>query len=100
MFGARVINLLIGSTPISVNLKGSANGSFINNLAYKAISGFKDVSSAASEGTKTFEFKNAITGDLITTFDVPDYDLPRFRNITLVLSGTMGSETVIRVNQY
>ncbi|NRF37583.1 hypothetical protein [Pedobacter foliorum] len=100
VFGARVINLVTGGVAISVNLKGSAKGSFASSLAYKAISAFKDVSSLAAEGTKTFEFRNAATGDLITLFDVPDYDLPRFRNITLVFSGMVGSETIVRVNNY
>jgi hypothetical protein len=100
VFGARVINLSTGSVPISVNLKGSANGSFVSSLAYKAISNFNDVSSLVSEDTKTFEFRNASTGDLISTFDVPDYDLPRFRNITLVFAGSVGSESIIRVNNF
>lgn len=100
VFGARVINLSTGSVPISVNLKGSANGSFVSSLAYKAISNFNDVSSLASEGTKTFEFRNASTEELIITFDVPDYDLPRFRNITLVFAGSVGSESIIRVNNF
>jgi len=100
VFGARVINLVKDGVPISINLQGSANGSFVGSLVYKSVSTFKDVSSLVSEGTKTFEFRNAATGDLITTFDVPDYDLPRFRNITLVIAGAVGAETVLRVNQY
>jgi len=100
VFGARVINLVKDGVPISVNVKGNVNGSFVSSLAYKAISSFKDVSSLASEGTKNFEFRNALTGDLVTTFDVRDYDLPRFRNITLVFAGAVGSETVLRVNNF
>jgi len=100
VFGARVINLLTGSVPISVNLQGSANGSFISSLAYKAISTFKDVSSVAAEGDKVFEFRNAVTGELITSFAVPGYDMPRFRNITLVFAGAVESEIVMRVNNY
>lgn len=100
VFGARVINLVTGGAAISVNVKGSANGSFVSSLAYKAISTFKDVSSVAAEGDKVFEFRNAASGDLITSFTVPGYDLPRFRNITLVLAGTAGAETVLRVNNY
>nr|WP_199082481.1 hypothetical protein [Pedobacter sp. ASV19] len=100
VFGARVINLVKGEVPISVNLQGNPNSSFINNLSYKAISTFKDVSALDSEGDKVFEFRNATTGDFITSFTVPGYDLPRFRNITLVFAGAVGSETVLRVNNY
>ncbi|WP_316833768.1 hypothetical protein [Pedobacter nutrimenti] len=100
VFGARVINLVTGGVPISVNVQGSANGSFVSSLVYKAISTFKDVSSVAAEGDKVFEFRNAATGDLITSFTVPGYDMPRFRNITLVFAGAVGAETVIRANNY
>ncbi|WP_316834444.1 hypothetical protein [Pedobacter nutrimenti] len=100
VFGARVINLVTGGVPISVNLQGSANGSFISGLVYKAISTFRDVSALDSEGDKIFEFRNAATGDLITSFTIPSYDLPRFRNITLAFSGGVGTETVIRTNHY
>jgi hypothetical protein len=100
VFGARVINLVASNVPISINLQGNANGSFISSLAYKAISSFKDVSALDSEGDKVFEFRNAATGDLITSFTVPSYDLPRFRNITLVFAGIVGSETVLRANNY
>lgn len=100
VFGARVINLVTGGVPISVNLQGNANGSFISNLTYKSISTFKDVSALDSEGDKVFEFRNAATGVLITSFTVPGYDLPRFRNITLVFAGAVGAETIIRTNNY
>jgi len=100
VFGIRVINLVTGGAPVSVNLQGSANGSFVPNLPYKAVSTFKDVSSVAAEGDKVFEFRNAATGDLITSFTVPSYDLPRFRNVTLVFAGAAGAETVIRTNNY
>jgi len=100
VFGARVINLVKGGVPISVNIQGGASGSLINNLTYKSISTFKDVSSVAAEGDKIFEFRNSITGDLITSFAVPSWDMPSFRNITLVFSGTIGTETIIRTNHY
>ncbi|HWW41460.1 hypothetical protein [Pedobacter sp.] len=100
VFGARVINLVTGGAPISVNVQGSPNGSFVNSLAHKAISTFKDISSLAAEGDKVFEFRNAATGDLITSFTVPGYDLPRFRNITLVFAGSVDNESIIRTNNY
>jgi len=100
VFGARVINLVKGGVPISVNLQGNPNSSFINKLSYKAISTFKDVSALDSEGDKVFEFRNAITGDLITSFTVPSWDMPRFRNITLMFVGSAGNETIVRVNNF
>nr|WP_157247201.1 hypothetical protein [Pedobacter panaciterrae] len=100
VFGARVINLVKSGVSISVNVKGSTSGSFVGNLAYKSISDFKDVSSLAAEGDKVFEFRNTATGDLITSFTVPGYDMPRFKNITLLFIGAVGTETVIRNNNY
>jgi len=99
-FGARVINLVDGGAPISLNLADSANGSFVPSLSYMAISNFKEVSSKTIEGDKTFEIRNASTGVLLTTFTVPGFDLPRFRNITLVVAGIAGSEFIIRINNY
>jgi len=100
VFGVRVINLITGDMPINVNLQGSASGSFISSLAYKSISTFKDVSALDSEGDKVFEFRNVATGDLITSFTVPGYDLPRFRNITLVIFGDITAINSLRVNDY
>lgn len=100
VFGARVINLVTSGVPISVNLQGNANGSFINSLPYKSISSFKDVSALDSEGDKVFEFRNAATGDLITSFTVLGYSLPRFRNITLAFAGVVGSEIIVNVNNF
>jgi len=99
VFGIRVINLS-NSTAINVNISGSENGSLVNGLAYKAISVFKDVSSKAEEGDKTFEFRNADSGELITSFVVPGYDVPRFRNITLAFTGSVANEVVLRCNNY
>lgn len=100
VFGARVINLSLGNVPISVNLQGSANGSFVSSVAYKAVSDFVDVSSTAQDGDKVFEFRNAATGALISSFTVPGYSLPTFRNITLVFAGVEGSEMVFQVNNF
>jgi len=100
VFGVRVINLAKGGISISVNVQGSVDGSFVNRLDYKSISDFKDVSSVASEGDKTFEFRNEATGKLITSFTIPSYDMPRFRNITLVFAGVIGATSIIRVNNY
>lgn len=100
VFGARFINLSKESAPISVNLAGETNGSFISRLEYLSISAFKKVSSVAAEGDKVFEIRNATNGMLITSFTVPGYDMPRFRNITLVFTGVLGSEFLLRVNNY
>ena len=100
VFGTRVINMVTGNALISINLAGRSNGSLIPGLAYKEISTFNDVSSQTAEGDKVFEFRNADTGSLITSFTVPAYDLPRFRNITLVISGNLNSVTAFRINNY
>lgn len=97
VFGVRVVNLSTENLPISVNIAGAANGSLIPTLSYKNLSDFKKVAATTSQ---TLEFRNAATGILITTFDVPDYDIPRFRNITFAFAGAVGSEHVIRINNY
>ncbi len=97
-FGVRFINLSPGSSPISVDIAGSANGSEANNLAYKAYSNFVKHPALKSTLSYKFEFRDATTGNLITTYTLPT---PYFHNVTLCLRGTVaGSVGVIRDNDY
>jgi len=100
VFGIRFINLSVGSGPISINIHDANAGSLVPSLAYKALSGFNSLSAQAEEGAKVFEFRNAETGALVSSFTVPDYDIPRFRNITLVYAGNAANPVVFRVNNY
>lgn len=100
--GIRFVNLMPGSEPISVNLAGRANGSETNALAYKNITGFTNYSATAAVSKYTFEFRNAVTGTLISSFDVADinkatFNTRRFRNFTLALLGLPADATTHKV---
>jgi hypothetical protein len=82
--GVRFINLATGSEPITVNLKGASNGSEAANLAYKAYSDFKQYPAKRANAKYTFEFRDASTGILIATYNLPT---PYFHNVTLCLNG-------------
>ena len=103
--GIRFVNLLPGSSPVSVNILGSPNGSEISNLSYKDFSGFKSYpadNNVISTGYY-FEFRNAISGDLLTTFNTIDYfhpAVPVFKNITIILFGSPGSELSMGVKNF
>jgi len=100
VFGVRVINLSTAKMSINVNLAGAEDGSFVSKLPFKAITKFKIISSAAIEGDKTFEIRDAVKGTLLATFTVPSYDMPRFANITLVFAGDATSAFIFRLNNY
>jgi hypothetical protein len=100
--GIRFVNLMAGSTPISVNLAGRANGSEANNLSYKSITGFTNYTATATVSKYTFEFRNTATGALISSLDVTGinnfaYNQRRFRNFTLALIGLPGDPTTQKV---
>jgi hypothetical protein len=100
--GIRFVNLSSGSTPVSVNLVGRANGSEVSGLSYKNITGFTKYSATAAVSKYTFEFRNAATGVLISSFDVADINLPlynkrRYRNFTLALIGLPGDQKVMMI---
>jgi len=85
--GVRFINLSPGSPAISVNLKNAANGSEVSNLAYKSYSDFKTYPAKRATPSYSFEFRNAGTGALITSYTLVT---PYFHNVTLVLRGIVG----------
>jgi hypothetical protein len=96
--GVRFINLAQGNIPISVNLKNSANGSEATSIAYKAYTDFKQYPAKRVNPSYIFEFRNAATGSLITSYTLTT---PYFHNVTLALRGTIGGAAgVILDNDY
>lgn len=100
--GIRFVNLMAGSEPVSVNLIGKPNGSETNDLAYKSITGFTSYLATSAVSKYTFEFRNTVTGALISSFDVADinkatFNTRRFRNFTLALTGLPGDATTHKV---
>jgi hypothetical protein len=93
--GVRFINLAPGSSPVSVNVKGSANGSEVNTLAYKAYSGFVKHPAKKLNPNYIFEFRDATTGALISSYTLTT---PYFHNVTLVLRGIVGSSAGVTID--
>lgn len=94
--GVRFINLAPSSNPVSVDIKGQANGSEVASLAYKAYTGFNPHPALGSTPSYVFEFRDAATGNLLTTYTLAT---PYFHNVTLCLRGLTGNG-VIRTNNY
>ncbi|MBO9572970.1 MAG: DUF4397 domain-containing protein, partial [Chitinophagaceae bacterium] len=69
----RFVNLSPGSPAISVNLTTSTNVNEFSNIAFGQISDFKPYSKVSNNTEYTFEFRNAITNELITTYTNYDY---------------------------
>lgn len=90
--GVRFMNLAPGSNPISVNLQGNATGSEAAGLAYKAYSDFKQYPAKSANASYTFEFRDASTGTLITTYRL---STPYFHNVTLCLRGAPASGIIL-----
>jgi len=90
--GVRFINLSPGSNPVSVNVKGNANGSEVSNLAYKAYSNFNQHPAKKVNSSYVFEFRDQATGTLLTSYTLTT---PYFHNVTLCLRGATGSYGVI-----
>ncbi|ATL47005.1 hypothetical protein COR50_07295 [Chitinophaga caeni] len=97
--GIRFVNLSDAKTNISINLAGQANGSEVGSLAFKGITAFNAYPADASVQQYVFEFRDASSGDLLTTATI---NAPgstgatnswRYRNFTLVFKGAPGSAT-------
>lgn len=85
--GVRFINLSPNSNPISVNITGNANGSEVTSLVYKAYSSFKQYPAKKINTTYSFQIKDGITGNLITSYTLTT---PYFHNVTIMLIGLVG----------
>lgn len=94
----RFVNLSPGSDPVSINIKGLANGSEISSIAYKKVTGFKNYPVKSGMEDYVFEFRNTVSGNLLasvttTNLWVPDVTAPSnwlFHSFTLVLAGEPG----------
>jgi hypothetical protein len=108
--GIRFVNLSTGSSPISVNLEGSPNGSEVGSLSYKRLTGFKEYlsnSAASLNGGYLFVFRDAVTGDSLTCYPVinNNNEVPgltdlngnqlTFKNVTIALIGQPGMNAAV-----
>lgn len=100
--GIRFVNLSAGSNPVSVNIKGQPAGSETGNLPYKGITEFKRYPATSAISSYTFEFRDAATGNLLTTYTAnrinyagsnpySDFNKWQFKNSTLAILGSPDS---------
>lgn len=91
----RIANFSEGQ-PISVNLKGAANGSFVPNLPFSAVSEFITIPAGRSVKFFEFEIRDQLTGDLLATYSTIQVDATSqnpwfFKPNTLVFTGIRNS---------
>jgi len=108
--GIRFINLSPGSSPVSVDIQGKANGSEVQSLAYKSITSFKNYPATYNISQYVFEFRDASSGALLTSFTISginygddgdtNTNFYRWKNITIVFDGLSGSQNAFQVNNY
>jgi hypothetical protein len=96
--GIRFINLSPGSSPVSVDIKGQANGSEAASLSYKGRTGFKIYKADYTVASYIFEFRDGATGNLLATYtlngvnnassaSLNSTNTARFHNQTIALIG-------------
>ena len=100
--GLRFINLSTGSSPISVNIQGQANGSEVAGLSYKSITEFKNYTATSTVASYSFEFRDAVSGTLITTFTLNGVNTRnvQFKNLSIVFYGPTGSQSAFSMNNF
>jgi hypothetical protein len=111
--GIRFVNLSAGSSPISINLEGGANGSEVANLPYKGVTSFKRYINNSTTTDYLFVIRDAATGDSLTQFDFVasgSYNngngltdptkniLLTFRHVTIALFGSEATNTNTTLN--
>jgi hypothetical protein len=98
--GIRFVNLSPGSTTVSVNMQGAANGSEISSLPYKNITAFRKYRADASVNDYIFEFRDAASQELLASCPLYGINAPgqenapnlwRRRNFTIVFDGNPGT---------
>jgi len=93
--GVRFINLSAGSQPLSVNLVDNGNGSEAGNLAYRAITGFKNYYAGLNATAYTFEIRDAASGNLLATWS---NNLSIYQNITIAVIGLQDSAATVPIS--
>jgi hypothetical protein len=110
--GIRFVNLSPGSSPVSVNIQGAANGSEVANLPYKGITAFKIYAAGSAVSSYTFEFRDMSSGVLLGTTSMygvgsnTGTNIWRYRNYTIAIDGLPGiitgptAQTLFRINNF
>lgn len=111
--GIRFVNLSPGSAPVSIRIQGRNGSAEVSSLSYKGITGFKPYEAKAASEDYVFEFRDAGSGTLITSYQVTGISNPgtaapnnwRNHNFTLALLGLPGgtgslASSVLLINNY
>jgi hypothetical protein len=96
--GIRFVNLSPVTNPVSVDIKGLSNGSEVTSLPYKGRTVFKTYKADHTIASYIFEFRDAASGTLLTTYTLNGVNYSssvsptttnsvRFRNQTIALIG-------------
>jgi hypothetical protein len=93
--GIRFVNLSTSSNAVSIDIQGQANGRVVPSLAYKAITGFLSFPTTSAISSYTFEFRDAVSGDLLASYVLGGVNTNSsntanavlFRNFTIALIG-------------
>lgn len=99
LVGVRFINLSPNSTAISINITGNANGSEASSLSYKEKTDFKFYPGTSSVTGYSFQIRDAVTGNLLTTYTLSQSSMPRFANITLAIRGLVSGTPALGVTR-
>jgi hypothetical protein len=85
--GIRFVNLSAGSNSVSIDIQGNPNTPILSSLPYKDITNFElfAANTAAQINGYTFEFRDASSGNLLTTYT---YAVSPFQNITICFIGS------------
>lgn len=109
IFGVRIVNLSPNSTPVNVTLASAPATNVFNNVTYRQITDFstfplRSILAGNTEKLKTvnFQIRNA-AGTLLASYQLPvnansnypgiSINLQRFKNISIVIKGLMGTTT-------
>jgi len=104
--GIRFVNVSPDAGTISVDIKGNSPGSEVTSLGYQGVSAFKNYAATSAIPTPSvgyvFEFRVASTDSVLCTYTYRGNSIPRFKNVSLVVAGTVvGSGIrVFEVNNY
>jgi len=93
--GLRFVNLSPDAGEISINLKGEKIGSEVGRLPYGFITHFKTYPARTANSTLTFEFRDKVTGDLLTAYFYNNNAWSR--NVTLIMRGMVQGDPWLEI---
>jgi hypothetical protein len=97
--GIRFINLSPNSTPLNITLSTDPVGTAqVLNLAYKQYTEYRSYPGLYNSAY-TFQVRDGVTNNILTTFAFTASTLPRFANVTLAIRGKVGTTPALGVTR-